>query len=173
MRTMNKKGESSVSEFWTYFPRMILMIVAIVVIVVMVNNYIRSDMELQKVESEIIFNKLFYTMDGIAYVDETGTNHPHIIDLDRFNNPTLDGVLAYGSEKYAAVMLTLTQNGDIVRKAYYNQEWYNRWKPMVNAFIVGPGSATELNKKVPVLYKEGDEIETGMLEVSIIVPNSR
>jgi hypothetical protein len=169
-------GQSTISENLMYIPRLLFMIVAVIVIVVFVGFFSKLSVETQQVESEVLFYKIFYTVGGITYQDPaTGSYYSHTIDLEKFKSETLEKALNYPKDRYASARLTLfdTKMKQIKPPIFYKEVWYNRWKPLVGAVIKGPEGANEFKRIVPITYKDGEDYKPGMLEVSIILPNSK
>jgi len=163
-------GYTIVKSF-TWF---LFLIIVLFSIIFLVKNHITLKADIKDIEADIFYQEVMFTKNGITYQDDlTRRSYPGIIDFNKFNKEVVTKTIYYGPENYfLAANFTLNHtDGKFIKSFLYNEEWYNRWKPLTKRFLPGSGSATLVKKQNYVLVKQQENIFPAILSLEIIYPN--
>ena len=162
-----------------FIPRIIFLVAVIFSILLLVRTYIVISVDTFDAESELIYHRFLYSVNGISYYDkDINRLHPGIIDPERFNSTILNKSIDFGEETHIGAMLVLKEIiGDetkIKKTVYYNEALYYEKIKLARAGLTkGPGGARAIKKENPVLYMDKDgKTKKGILEVEIVIPNT-
>jgi len=169
---LNKKAQTghTIIKSITWF---IFLIIVLLAITLLVKSHIQTTIDIKDIESELFYQELMFTRDGISYQDKLTTRtYPGIIDLSKFNKNTLIETVSYGKNNYfiAANFSLMKQDRTLIESFLYNEDWFKKWKPLAKTGLLGPGGATILKKQNYVLVKDTTTYPA-ILNVEIIYPN--
>lgn len=141
--------------------------------------HVEKDINTFPIESEILFNRILYSNNGLWFYDEEIDRlYPGILELENFDNKekiekSLNRSIHYGDEnKRAAAQLILKENEKDFNPVYYNEEKYKEWIEQYKAgWTVGAGGKKGKNKKVNVLIKKDENLVPGILDITVLIPN--
>ncbi len=171
---MNKKGffDAVVNVF-----RLLFVIVVFYSVLFLARAFIVQRVDTFEVESKLLSQRLAMSNE-INYFDaETGRRYIGVIDLQKFNSGEIGQKLLnsvyYGkANSEASGKLTLTDlEENKMYEAYYNKGLYYEKKVLIEAKLIGKGSAKNLETFFYVLIKDGDKMKRGTLKVEAILPN--
>jgi hypothetical protein len=168
----NKKGVGA-EEWLEQIPKIILTVIVMAGIFVLISIFVNVKVDVRPVQREVLFNRLLYQPNSIMLTDDfTGQVYPGIIDMDKFNNETLDNSIKYFYERQIAAKLELYDSEkNLVQTAYLNSVWFNRMEPLARAKVGGASSGVIKSRTVPVSYKQGTVLQPGYLKIEVLTPN--
>ena len=170
-----------IDETWLFlFYRFILVCLVAIGMVILVKTYIVTEIDTQETQAGLFVYNILNTKDGLSYYNNNIDRvYPGVIPVAGFQDSTalekkLNERMNYGEQHPLAAQLTLFDaQGKTIGTAYYNKEWYDRWIVLVRVLWKGKGSATEYVEKRTVLLRYDEyHIEPGILQFSIVIPNS-
>lgn len=157
--------------------RLLFVIVVFYSVLFLTNAFTVQKVDIFETESKLLSNRLILSND-ISYV-ETDINREYIgiIDLQKFTSNDFEKNLLnsiyYGkvnSETSAKLTLKdLDENKEY--EVFYNKGLYNEKKVLVEAKLIGSGSAKRLDTNFYVLIKDNDKLKRGVLNIDAILPN--
>jgi len=178
----NKRADQTFNVITFMFFRIGFLIVVLFFMVFLVKGYITTSLDVSNLEAQIFMHSILNNKNGIIFNNEnTGRSFPEIIDLSKFNNENiasaLENTIDYGKDKrHIAAKLELkdieNKKLENTEQIIYNEEWYNRLHTLAVTKIRGPGGAKEIIRQFFVLIKDEDDIKKGILEISVVIPNS-
>ena len=124
----NKKAQTGHTVVKT-ITWVIFLIIVMLMVVYLVRNYVKVKFDTKEIEAELVLNELILTNNGIIYKDNTISRYyPGIIDLNDFNQDTIDQIISYGPKNsFLAANISLTYlNNTIIKSIIYNEEWYTK-----------------------------------------------
>jgi len=161
------------------FFRVGFLLVVLFFLVFLYRSFILTTVDVSNLESQIFMHNMLNNKNGIIFTDEDiDRSYPEIIDLSKFNNenigPTLSNSISYGDEnRHIAAKLTLKdKNNQVIKEIIYNEKWYGIWHTLAKTEVRGPGGAKEITKLFYILIMDGDNLQKGILEISVTIPNS-
>ena len=170
--TKSKKGmafEAVHSILWMIYYAMMLLVV-----ITLIYFLLGIDINIREAETDMIAYNLMYSSASFTYRnDDLQRTYPNYVNIDRFNNDTLNGFLA--DQNHIAAKVTLVNLNDSTTKSIYlNKLWFDRWYPLAATGVPGPGGATLTEKAMPVIITDSkmQRREPGMLLIDAVVPNS-
>jgi hypothetical protein len=168
----NKKGVGA-EEWLEQIPKIILTVIVMAGIFVLVSIFVNVKVDVLPVQREVLFNRLLYAPNSIMLTDNfTGKVYPGIIDMDKFNDETLDNSTKYFYERQISAKLELFDSDkNLVQTAYLNGVWFNRIEPLARAKVGGASSGKIMWRTVPVSYKKGTVLQPGYLKIEVLTPN--
>jgi hypothetical protein len=172
-KKLGNKGQAPLFFLENAF-RIGFLMVALLAFFLLVNMYISNKMDTNRLEAEVLANRIIYS-DTIMYQDaKTSRIYPGIVDMDRFDEGILNTNIDYQNKRHIAANITLinNQNGAIVGDIYLNKQQYAELNILTMQKSTGKGSATHYIKNYPVTYKNTNGYDYGTLVIDIIVPNS-
>jgi hypothetical protein len=159
-------------NFITYIPRLVFLVVVLIACIILIRMFLMNKVDVKDVQAEVLITGLMYGKGGISYYDElTGRNYPEIIDISSVGDLELENAYNYpGNRLMTAKMTVLDRKGNELKVFYYNQEWYDKWQPLVK--LKGIGGVTHYERKMPVIYKESPEAQPklGYIVYEVIQP---
>ncbi len=173
---MNKKGAF---ETILNFFRLLFLIVVFFSLYFLVRAFITQHIDTFETESNLLTNRIFLSKELNYYDQDIKRLYPGIIDLEKFTSQDFErnilNSIYYGkinSEASAKItLLDIDSGGEYVYEAYYNKDLYNEKKVLVEAKLIGKGSAQRLDSNFYVLIKGKDKLKRGMLKIEAILPN--
>jgi len=176
-RNSRNKKKGTVDNWIEQIPYILLTGVVLILIYIIIDMLIKTEVDVKPIQAEVGFYRILYSQNSITYQDSfTGTVYPGIIDMQKFNDATLESLMKYNYEKQLCIRLTIMklQNSKWVpeQEAYFNKVWFNRLEPLASAGIVGLGSAQKFTKIVPVSYLRDGSMMQGYLQADFILPRS-
>jgi hypothetical protein len=143
--------------------RFIFLALALFSVVFLTKYFVVQNLESNRLEMEVFYNRMIYSPNALAYVDNvTGRAYPGVIDFDKFNSENLDKTLNYTYKRTLAAKLTLGEFTPV----YYNKEWYDRFSPLKR--MRGLSGVLTLEKSLPVVYEDNDKLYPAILKVEIL-----
>ncbi len=127
------------------------------------------------VQLETLSERMLYSGDGFIYTDESGRSYPGIIDLNKFTTERLESAIDYTSENPPSAELILERKLGICDEflapcdeIYLNEKQYGRMLPLAHQSLTGSGKVKMLQKKIPVLYYDGNDFYEGRLKMTLL-----
>ena len=184
MKKINKKGIAF--KQMMYFIRIPIAILVALALYFMVQSAIHSTVETSALEAELFTQELFDVPGFLTEKDEeTQRHYKGIINLEAFANTAamqalLEQHFDYDEFTLIAAKIELKEldstpveyNKQPVNPVYYKKEWYERWEVLSDALLKGVGSADKYKRTKLVQIKEGNNIQSGIVEVTVVVPRS-
>jgi hypothetical protein len=169
-----KKGQA---EMLDWFPRIILMAIAVIIIVMLVRVYTSRDVEAPDLHRGVYLYRLYYD-DIIMYKDErTGRVYPGVVELPKVTGEKLNRIFserepnAEWSKISSLITVTPEQGcGMSELKVYNNELTYRKFEQQTNWQL--KGAATREDVVFPVTLREGTRTCAGKLNISIVRPNT-
>ena len=173
---MNKKATISFNQMY-YVVRLFFLMIIVFFIFNTINSHLQTEIDIFDVESSLIMQRFFFDSNSFSYIDEdTGRQYVGIVDKEKFTKEHYDkflskGVYSDSKNPHISGKLTLKEVSGEETSIVYNQEQYDMWRPLAKSNAKGIGGARINAKQFYVLIKD-DELEQGILEIEIIIPNS-
>ena len=175
---MNKKA--SMDTILNLF-RLLFVIVVFFSIVFLARAFIVEKIDVFEIESKLLSHRIALSSQ-INYVDsDTGRIYVGVIDLGKFTSDDfakniMDSIYYGKINTEAAAKITLKDldantGYEVSYEKFYNKELYDEKKVLVEAKLVGAGSARRIDTNFYVLIKDKDEFRRGVLNVDTILPN--
>lgn len=156
--------------------RVFFLIVVIFAILILIRMYIVFSVDTFDAETEIIYNRFLYSVNGISYYDyKINRLYPGIIDVKRLDSSILNKSADFGEDPHIGAMFVLKNIRKEVKKTvFYNKVLYEeKIRLFRGGMTEGPGGARAVKKENYVLYRDNDgSTKQGFLEVEIVIPNS-
>ena len=172
------------AEMLDWFPRLIMMTVAIIIIVVLVRVYTDRDVNVPELQRGTYLYRLYYSP-IIMYQDTTTTRvYPGIVDATKFTSKILDDVFAEKEKpedtsktSKISAMLELTPQKDcsisIAENPIYNDKaTFGAYLQFAKLGVPQDGSATMEVASYPVTLRSGNTDCRATLNITIVRPNS-
>ncbi|HIH23609.1 TPA: hypothetical protein HA251_01100 [Candidatus Woesearchaeota archaeon] len=167
------------AEMMEWFPRIIMLVVAVIVITVLVNYYSNRDVEGDAVERAAMIYRLYYDGNLIMYKDPLiGRTYPGIIDLERFDEKrladTYSGRSALSDESRIAACLELnwTQGRHEPRVICTDRRTFEKYSPLAQSGLFGAGGASMERASFPVTIKDKSSLAPGTLTITVVRRNT-
>jgi len=158
--------------------RLLFVIVVFYSILFLARAFIAQKVDIFDVESKLLAHRLMFSNE-VSYTDkDIGRNYIGVIDLKKFNSDEIEesmlNSIYYGKiNSEASAKLTLKDLDDNIEyETFYNRELYDEKKVLVEAKLIGKGSAQSLDTNFYVLIKDDDKLKRGALKIEAILPNS-
>ncbi len=134
----------------------VILIVAAVLLII--RAYIVTNVDIRDTETRIFAARIHYAPTSIILFDnDLNRAFPGIIDLEKFNDFTLMNSIVINDNSFIAAKLSLYNlDGKPIKSAYFDQVWYERWEPLAESRIGGPGGADKFTFTRNVLFKGED-----------------
>ena len=172
---MDKKGQI---DAMLNIIRLMVLVAMFLSIVLVARGFIVEKIDIFEIESKLLAQRIFISNELNYFDKETNRLYVGIVDLQKFNSPEFEKNLVdsiyYGkinSEASAKLTLADLDDGQSY-DGYYNKDFYNEKKVLVEAKLAGAGSARRLDTDFYVLIKDGDKMKRGVLKIDAILPNS-
>lgn len=169
---MDSRGQAEMIE---WFPRMILLVVAVVVIFVLVNYYSNREIDGGGVERSALLYRLYYDGNLIMYKDPlTGRSYPGIVDIRSFDEKALAAkfpgrtALAQESRVAACLELVSDQGPYQPRTICTDRQTFEHYKPIAESGMGGPQGASIERASFPVAIKDGTTQSSGTLTITVV-----
>jgi hypothetical protein len=167
VRTMDKRGDIENALALIRFA--IMTAIVIIFFVMILNTIVRQTSDTRPTELALYDQLFIYSQSG--FHDD---GKPFVIDISKFDERTINGMLGGGQNQYAAGKFNLVDLSDdsVCAKhscvQYWNKEWYDRYKPL--SFKNGTGSsiAQPFNHQVIIKTEKGNHI--GILSIELVTP---
>ena len=173
---MSRRGQAELIE---WFPRVVLLAVAVIVIVVLVSYYSNRDASSADTERAARLYRLYYDGNIFTYTDQqTKRVYPGVVDLQYFTDQRLAGIFvgrsALSGESRVASCLTLTWDDGSApeRTVCDDKATFGHYLPLAQLGAVGAQSATMDNVTLPVAIRDGATLSAGRLNIVIVRSNS-
>ena len=140
---------------------------------------VERDINTFPAESEILFNKVLLSNNGLWYYDkDIDRIYPGILEFENFNDKekieaSLSKSIDYGKYSRAAFELVLEDTEDTkFESIYYNEQKYSEWIEWYKAGVTkGAGARQGATRKVNIIIKKEKGLTPGTLEINILIPN--
>ena len=171
-KRINKKGmsfEIAFSIMWLIFLTFVLL-----AIVALVNMLILSTSNTKEIQAEAFVYHILYSPQGISYTNEViQRTYPGKIDEKKFSQEFMDSTVKANDNKMLSARITIRKADDKSPVVIiYNKEWFDKWFPLAETNLPGPGGATSITKTLPVIIKNNEKETQGMLTIDVVMPNS-
>ncbi|MBS1267039.1 MAG: hypothetical protein MAG795_01010 [Candidatus Woesearchaeota archaeon] len=166
----SKSGEITFNQI-SRMIRYILTLFIALSIVLLIRNTLIVNINIQEIQSQVIFNNIFYSKKCFSYQDpELNRIVPGTIDLNKFTEDTINNCLYFGEpNNMAAALVTLVSIKDGTETdLYYNKEGYEILEPRTS--FDGTGAAKSFSHTKYVFIKSEDSISPGVLYIKLILP---
>ncbi|MFH1317135.1 MAG: hypothetical protein ABII01_06450 [Candidatus Woesearchaeota archaeon] len=175
MRIRSKKAwfgfQAPFAVMWTFFVLLVVM-----TIIGMISFMVVTRIDIKDVETDVMAYRFLYSPNGFTYKNEMiQRNYPGFVDMEKFNEDTLDKMLSYKNNEILTAKLTLKNLEDGKENIiYFNKEWFDRYYPLALTKIPGPGGATISTKSFPVIIVDSifEDQKQGTLKIDVVMPNS-
>lgn len=171
---LKKNTKGQVQFFLENAFRIGFLMIALLAFFLLINLYITNRIDPNRLEAEVLANRIMYS-DTIMYQDRATLRlYTGVVDIQKFNDATLNPNIDYLTKKHATANLTLinNQNGAWVTEAYLNKAQYVNLKALAGSNTIGQGTATAYKKEYPITYFKDGEYYYGTIIMEIIIPNS-
>lgn len=173
---MSRRAQAEMME---WFPRIIMLVVAVIVIAVLVNYYSNRDIEGERVERAAMIYRLYYDGNLIMHKDPlVGRTYPGIVDLERFDETRLaakyTGRSALSDESRLAACLDLnwTQGPYKPRVICTDRRTFEKYLPIAQSGLFGGGGASMERAVFPVTIKDKSSFAPGTLTITVVRRNT-
>jgi len=167
------------TDFILTIPRMIFTVVAVLTVIYLVNMFLVQEIDIQKTQSKLFFNRLIYSPNTISYVDpNTQRSYPGIIDhkiIDDVGSfrDRIENAIHLGNNRLLAANITIVFEKDdqeIKKSIIFNDMWFKRWEPLsLMSDIEGPGGVDRFDYSRYMLVKEGTSYYPATLAVEVLM----
>lgn len=99
-----------------------LMIATAFLIILLLRKAGEANLNENTAEQMVLDRMIHNSISGISYLDRNGLAHPGIVDLERFNQETIEQAITL--PKYAGVKLSLESDDGSIKKIIYLNEDY-------------------------------------------------
>ena len=175
---MNRKA--SMDSILNLF-RLLFLIVVFFSITFMARAFIVQKIDVFDIESKLLANRIVFS-NQLNYVDkDMGRTYIGVIDLEKFTSDDfakniMDSIYYGKLNSEASAKITLRDldsnpGYEVTYEKFYNKELYDEKKVLVEAKLIGEGSAKKSETNFYVLIRDKDELRRGMLNVDAILPN--
>jgi len=168
---------SGQAEMIEWFPRIILLAIAIMVVIVLTNYYANRQVDAFKIEGTAQLFRIYYG-DVINYHDSvTKRVYPGVIDIASFTQERVSSAFPgrlrktgmVGKSNAASCMTLSSKNGPYVPRAICTDEQtYKELLPQAMAAIAGPQGPGYSNVTLPVTIKDGEKYTPGELNIVVV-----
>ena len=154
-----------------WFPRLIMLLVAVIVIVMLVRFFAYREVDASELHRASYAYRLYYDNDLLAYRDPvTGRAYPGVVDYARLTERLLDE--GYGITGRISSAVTVTGACVETRTVYHDKATYDQFIGFARFGTLGPGGATMEERLTPITIIDGSERCAGTLNITIVRPNS-
>ena len=162
-----------VAEFLEWFPRLMLMIVAVVIIVLIVRSFTDRDVKAQELHAETMLARLYYD-DIIMFSDQTGRIYPGIVDKNKFESLNQSNPFESTGLTKTGARLEVEPDGacGIAEEQYIFPATFNQYYSLAAAGVQGSQSGTIVNVLWPVTVVDGNTECITTLNITIVRANS-
>lgn len=162
---MDKKAE--ISDYMIAFiPRIIFIIIVLASIYLLINAYIKTEVNTFDAESNLFVQRLLYSKNGVSYKDkDTGQVYPGIIEISRcpdFTEALAQSIHYYDSGHLAAKVTITNMRQEEICSFYYNRERFDQLT--VLSKFSGGGGSKMIVRKLYVLLKAKTNVEIVRLQ---------
>jgi hypothetical protein len=168
-----RRGQAEMVEWLT---RLVMLAVVVVLITLLVRVYTERDIESSQLQRGAYLYRIYYS-DIIMYRDAATTRvYPGIVDLSKFTDQRLNDVFVEREPADAiakiASSLTVTpsQACSLPQQTIYNNK--NTYDLYAANAMQGIGGATAEIDTFPVTLKSGGTECAGVLNITVVRPNS-
>ena len=165
---MDKRG---ITEFGDALLNCIQLAIVIVAIFMLSSNYSRIISDTRQAEPWSYTQDFIYGSGGFHVIDSlTGRSDPFSVDINRFDDQTLDAFMSSPDNRMAGAWLIVTDKVTHQSKsAYWNKRWYEIYAPLPEQ--KGSGSVQSYGTQVPVLVYGNGFVHPGELHISVVMPS--
>jgi hypothetical protein len=152
-----------------WFPRMIMMAVAIIVIAMLVRYYSNRDVDAASMTRAAHLYRLYYG-DVIMYQDGTTKRvYPGIVDMSKFTDERLKEVFNTDARLSSCIITKSSECPQYDKTICFNKELFEL--SSAQASLIGPGGASVETHTYPVTIKDKETTCLGSLNITIARPN--
>lgn len=141
----------------------------VVIITALVGLVVRDETETRPAALAVYDNLFLYAPGGIHPMDgRTGRSDPSTIDLASFDDATLGRMMQHADNRFVGAKLTVhdaVESKDSV--AFWNREYYDRYKPLTNSKGTGSALLRSTTHNVRVLTQGA--AHPGTLTIELVV----
>ena len=174
-RSMQKKGDADTFDIAFSALQLGFIVVVVITMVILLAMMVIKDINIKPVETDVMAYRFLYSANGLNYKnDDTGRSYPGMIDIEKFNDDKIKDFFDFKDSDTMAAKLTLfNQNDQSEKVAYFNKEWFERYKPLAIINIPGSGSAQMSTKTLPVIITDQQMSyqNQGILRIEVVTPN--
>lgn len=167
MRGTARRGQTDAVIVW--FPRLIMLAVAVVVIALLVRHYANRDVDAAQVTIAAHEYRLYYG-DIIMYQEEdTKRIYPGIVDLQKFSNERLAEVFSSEARLSSCLAISSRECPQFDETICFNKNLYDLHLAQAN--LQGASGANVRNIVYPVTLRMDAQACAGFLNMTIVRPN--
>ena len=174
MRQKGKRGQESFDITFSAL-QLVFILVVCFTMVIMLMMMVVKDINIKAIETDVMSYRFLYSANGINYRNEDiGRSYPGMIDTEKFTDEQIKKFFDYKDSETMAAKLTLVDKKDKSEKvAYFNKEWFERYKPLAITNLPGSGGAQIDAKEIPVIITDSRMSfqSQGLLRVEVVTPN--
>lgn len=160
-----KRGQTALTD---WIPRILMTLVAVIVIVVLVRYFADRDPDAAELHRASYLYRIHYDGNLITHT-ENGRTYPGVIDFTKFSRNRLDEVFG----KHGKISSRLILNSSCAsEEIYHDRETWEQYVGFARFGTIGPGGATLQEEILPVTVVADGERCPGMLNVTIVRPNT-
>lgn len=161
------KGQFNISkELVLWFVRIVIVIIVVLVILSFLEKHVQRQLDIDYLRSDILIERLYFSQDCFSY-DEGGEIKSGIIDINKFNELTLNNCIKYHKSHElngVGLILNLTY-GTNSKLIYINKRVANKFP----AFCSDEKKFACYSKENYVLIKDdSQELKKGVLKIDTI-----
>jgi hypothetical protein len=171
---MDKKSLISFNMI-IWIPRIIFLVVVIMSIMLIVNLFIKTEIDTAQIEADLLLYQLVYSPHGISYHDPFSNRiYPGEIDITTSSPPYFQKILniSFYTKRKIAAKIEI-QNLDTNQKT---ESFFDPWgrfsKWIVLEGIKGIGGVDVFRKETYVLLRDQNKVDKGLLKMTIVIPRS-
>jgi hypothetical protein len=173
---MDKRGELHFNVILMAFFRFIVLFLVAITMVFFVMHFMKMSLDISEVESELFIQSVMNSPHSISSVED-GRVYPGIVDLSVWRNPSqlsaqLEATFHFDTTQPIAAKLELISTKTTFEPVYYHEDRFKTWYALAKTLFPGPGGAKALEKRYPVLVKDGTLYSPATLRITIATPNT-
>jgi len=167
---MDKHGGLSFKTLLMAFYKLMVLIIVAVAMYMFVAQFLRMNIDVFDVESEIFAYGVMHSQNGISYSEDKRV-YPTMINLEEID---ISKGFFFTENRYISAKFEFLDRTEKELKSpyYYNKDYFELWYPLSSYFNKGPGASQRKFKTYPVTYMKDDQVIPGMLRMTIVIPNS-
>ena len=162
---MKRRGQAEMLE---WFPRLIMLAVAIVVIALLVRHYANRDVDVANVSIAAHEYRLYYGDVIMHQENETKRVYPGIVDLRKFSEERLTDTFNSDARISSCLVLSSSQCPQFDETICFNRNLYDLH--LAQARLEGASGASVRNVVYPVTLRMDAQSCPGFLNITIVRP---
>lgn len=149
---------------WVY--KMFITFALSAIVLSIIGLTLNKELNTREVQKSIFLSRILYSPDSI-WANESAIIKPGIVDVAKISNQSDFDTRFHYPDNYGGAKINLTTN-TLTKEIYVNRPTFVTLHSQINAGIRGSG--LEETHHYPVLVKNGNNEENGILVVTIVMP---